>query len=138
MTTIETYRAWRRRFHTRAYLTELPDAAALEHVPEQYQPLLDDLFAAIEQYNPDADRELIQRAFAAACLLHGSQQRKSGEAYIHHPVGTALNCAELKLDSVTIAAALLHDVVEDTGTPINGSRSSSATRSRCWSTASPS
>ena len=54
----------------------------------------------------------------AACVLHGAQSRKSGEAYIHHPVGTALNAAELKLDSVTIAAALLHDVVEDTGTPI--------------------
>jgi GTP pyrophosphokinase len=96
---------------------ELPDAAALEHVPEKYRPLLDDLLAAVETYNPDADRELISRAFTAACLLHGAQQRKSGEAYIHHPVGTALNCAELKLDSVTIAAALLHDVVEDTGTP---------------------
>ncbi len=96
---------------------ELPDAAALEHVPEQYRSLLDDLMAAVEQYNPEPDRELISRAFTAACLLHGSQQRKSGEAYIHHPVGTALNCAELKLDSVTIAAALLHDVVEDTGTP---------------------
>ena len=96
---------------------ELPDAAALEHVPEQYRPLLDDLLDAVEQYNPDADRDLISRAFTAACLLHATQQRKSGEAYIHHPVGTALNCAELKLDSVTIAAALLHDVVEDTGTP---------------------
>ena len=52
-------------------------------------------------------------------MLHGGQNRKSGEAYIHHPVGTALNCADLKLDSVTIAAALLHDVVEDTGTPIS-------------------
>jgi GTP pyrophosphokinase len=96
---------------------EVPDAAALEHVPEHYRSLLDDLMAAVEQYNPEPDRELISRAFAAACLLHAPQQRKSGEAYIHHPVGTALNCAELKLDSVTIAAALLHDVVEDTGTP---------------------
>jgi len=97
---------------------ELPEAAALARVPEQYQPLLDELFAAIERYDPDPDRELIVRAFAAACLLHGGQERKSGEAYIHHPVGTALNAAELNLDSVTIAAALLHDVVEDTGTPI--------------------
>jgi len=97
---------------------ELPDGAALTEVPEQYRPLLDDLFAAIERYDPQPDRELITRAFVAACLLHGSQSRKSGEAYIHHPVGTALNCAELRLDSVTIAAALLHDVVEDTGTPL--------------------
>ena len=97
---------------------ELPEAAALEHVPEQYQPLLDGLLAAVESYNPDLDRDLIRRAFTAACLLHARQRRKSGEDYIHHPVGTALNCAELKLDSVTIAAALLHDVVEDTGTPV--------------------
>ncbi len=97
---------------------ELPEAAALEHVPERYQPLLDELLAAVEAYDPDLDRDLIRRAFTAACLLHARQRRKSGEDYIHHPVGTALNCAELKLDSVTIAAALLHDVVEDTGTPV--------------------
>ena len=97
----------------------LPDGAALTQVPAEYQPLLDDLFAAVERYNPDPDRELITRAFVAACILHGKQNRKSGEAYVHHPVGTALNCAELQLDSVTIAAALLHDVVEDTGTPLS-------------------
>src|SRR5665647_650857 len=89
---------------------DLPDGEALTQVPEKYRPLLDDLFAAIELYNPDPDRELITRAFVAACILHGRQSRKSGEAYIHHPVGTALNAAELKLDSVTIAGALLHDV----------------------------
>ena len=98
---------------------DLPDSAALTQVPDEYGPLLDDLFAAIERYNPDPDRELITRAFVAAAFLHGQQSRKSGEAYIHHPVGTALNAAELKLDSVTIAAALLHDVVEDTGTPLS-------------------
>ena len=42
---------------------------------------------------------LITRAFVAACVLHGAQSRKSGEAYIHHPVGTALNAADLKLDA---------------------------------------
>ncbi len=97
---------------------ELPDAAALSTVPEKYRPLLDELFAGIARYDPDPDRELITRAFAAAVALHGRQMRKSGEAYIHHPVGTALNAAELKLDSVTIAAALLHDVVEDCETPV--------------------
>lgn len=96
----------------------LPESADLTQVPAQFQPLLDDLFAAVATYNPDPERELITRAFVAACILHGDQNRKSGEAYIHHPVGTALNCADLQLDSVTIAAALLHDVVEDTGTPI--------------------
>ena len=98
---------------------DLPDGAALTQVPVEYGPLLDDLFAAIERYDADPDRDLITRAFVAACILHGQQSRKSGEAYIHHPVGTALNAADLKLDSVTIAAALLHDVVEDTGTPLS-------------------
>jgi guanosine-3',5'-bis(diphosphate) 3'-pyrophosphohydrolase len=96
----------------------LPDSATLTHVPEQYRALLEDLLHAVERYDPDADVELITRAFVAAALLHGAQARLSGEAFIHHPIGTALNCAELQLDSVTIAAALLHDVVEDTGTPL--------------------
>jgi (p)ppGpp synthase/HD superfamily hydrolase len=77
---------------------DLPDSAALTQVPVEYGPLLDDLFAAVEHYDPEIDRELITRAFVAACILHGQQSRKSGEAYIHHPVGTALNAAELKLD----------------------------------------
>src|SRR5450756_2365985 len=98
---------------------DLPDSRDLTQVPDKYRPLLDDLFAAIARYNPDPDRELITRAFVAACVLHGRQSRKSGEVYIHHPVGTALNATELKLDSVTMAAALLHDVVEDTGTPLS-------------------
>ena len=98
---------------------DLPDSETLRHVPEQYAPLLDDLFEALARYNPDADRDLITRAFVAATILHEPQSRKSGEAFIHHPVGTALNAAELMLDSVTIAAALLHDVVEDTGTPLS-------------------
>jgi len=98
---------------------DLPSPEALRQVPEQYAPLLDDIFAAVARYNPDADRDLITRAFVAAAILHEPQSRKSGEAYIHHPVGTALNAAELMLDSTTIAAALLHDVVEDTGTPLS-------------------
>ena len=118
VTTTDSYRRWHTRFQTSELSADMPDGAALTIVPEQYRPLLDELFAAVERYDPDADRELITRAFVAACVLHGAQNRKSGEAYIHHPVGTALNAAELKLDSVTIAAALLHDVVEDTGTPI--------------------
>jgi GTP pyrophosphokinase len=96
----------------------LPSHDALTSVPAGVALLLDRLMAAVERYDPNADRDLITRAFVAATLLHGEQSRKSGEAYIYHPVGTALNCAELQLDSVTIAAALLHDVVEDTGAPL--------------------
>ncbi len=95
----------------------LPQHDELTHVPEEVAPLLEQLLAAVTAYDADADVDLITRAFVAATLLHAGQNRKSGEMYIHHPVGTAMNCAELQLDSVTIAAALLHDVVEDTGTP---------------------
>jgi len=97
---------------------ELPERLSLEDVPEAQRPLLEQLLVTVEAYNPDLDRELIVGAFAAACAKHHGQSRKSGEDFIHHPVGTALICAELKLDSTTIAAALLHDVVEDTGTGI--------------------
>jgi len=97
----------------------LPDSATLAaDLTPDAKALLDDLFQVIEQRNPMPDRELITRAFALAYHLHSSQSRKSGEAFIYHPVGTAKICAELGLDSTTIAAALLHDVVEDTGVSI--------------------
>ncbi len=100
-------------------LVEPPAADQLTTVPSEHQQLLDALFAALARYNPDADRELITRAFVAASLSHKGQLRKSGEPFILHPVRTALNAAELKLDSVTIAAALLHDVVEDTSVSLS-------------------
>lgn len=102
----------------RESLPILPDHDELTQVPEEVAPLLEQLLAAVTAYDPDADTDLITRAFVAAAVLHAGQNRKSGERYIYHPVGTAMNCAELQLDSVTIAAALLHDVVEDTGTPL--------------------
>jgi GTP diphosphokinase / guanosine-3',5'-bis(diphosphate) 3'-diphosphatase len=84
--------------------------------------LLDELFRKIEKYNPAFDRDLITRAFAVAASQHRTQLRASGEAYINHPVGTASICADLGLDSATLAAALLHDVVEDTGMSIEAVR----------------
>src|SRR5881409_2005823 len=85
---------------------------------EKHQELLDELLSDIEAYNPEVDRELLARAFRFAAAAHEGQQRRSGEAFIHHPWGAAKICAELRLDEQTIAAALLHDVVEDTGTDI--------------------
>ncbi|MDQ3569915.1 MAG: bifunctional (p)ppGpp synthetase/guanosine-3',5'-bis(diphosphate) 3'-pyrophosphohydrolase [Actinomycetota bacterium] len=66
-------------------------------------------------FHPHADAALIERAFGVAREAHEDQVRKSGEAYIHHPLAVATVVAELGLDDVTIAAALLHDAVEDTG-----------------------
>ncbi len=80
---------------------------------------LEDLFQAIAGYNPNFDRELIARAFTYSRAQHKGLLRKSGEDFIHHPLGVARICADLKLDSVTITAALLHDVVEDTSTTID-------------------
>ena len=66
------------------------------------------------QSRPDEDLKLIRRAYEFAAQAHQGQKRKSGEPYIVHPVATALNLAEMQLDAKTIAAALLHDVCEDT------------------------
>src|ERR671939_1485728 len=83
-----------------------------------HQNLVDELLEEVAAYNPEVDRELLTRAFRFAAAAHEGQQRRSGEAFIHHPWGVAKICAELRLDEQTIAAALLHDVVEDTGTDL--------------------
>ena len=79
-----------------------------------HENLVEELLASIETYNPEVDRDLIRRAFEVAESRHRGQVRRSGEEFIHHPWGVARICAELHLDEQTIAAALLHDVVEDT------------------------
>ncbi len=89
---------------------------------DDHHDLLDELARKIAKYNAAFDRELVTRAFDLAVAQHREQRRASGEAYINHPVGTASICADLRLDSATIAAALLHDVVEDTGMSIEAVR----------------
>lgn len=74
------------------------------------------------QSRPDADLTLIKSAYEFAAAAHAGQQRKSGEPYIVHPLATALRLAELNLDAPTIAAALLHDVAEDTSYTIKDIR----------------
>lgn len=68
----------------------------------------------IKLYDPGADVELIEKAYNCAQAAHAGQKRISGEPYIIHPVEVALILADLELDVQTIAAALLHDVIEDT------------------------
>jgi guanosine-3',5'-bis(diphosphate) 3'-pyrophosphohydrolase len=84
----------------------------------RHQELIDELIADVAAYNPDVDRQLLERAFYFAADKHEGQQRRSGEDFINHPWGAAKICADLRLDEQTIAAALLHDVVEDTDTEI--------------------
>ncbi|HXY85577.1 MAG TPA: HD domain-containing protein, partial [Gaiellaceae bacterium] len=91
---------------------------AVVEAQERHQELIDELLAEIASYNPDVDRDLITRAFRFAARAHEGQYRRSGEDFILHPWGAARICAQLHLDDETIAAALLHDVVEDTDTDI--------------------
>ena len=89
----------------------------------RHEDLIEELIAEVGAYNPDVDRELLRRAFETAERAHAGQTRRSGEEFIHHPLGVARICAELRLDAATIAAALLHDVVEDTGLDLEEIRS---------------
>jgi GTP pyrophosphokinase len=71
------------------------------------------LIAKIKTYNPQVDVSLIERAFEYAKKLHDGQLRLSGEPFIIHPLAVAQILADIEQDQVTIAAALLHDVIED-------------------------
>lgn len=75
---------------------------------------IDDIIKAIHEYQPEAPVELVQKAYELAHDAHKGQTRASGEEYIHHPLGVAQILTELQIDALTISAAILHDVVEDT------------------------
>ena len=81
---------------------------------KHHQDLVDELIGAVEAYFPAVDKDLLARAFHYAAAAHEGQLRSSGEPFLHHPWATAKICAQLRLDEQSIAAALLHDVVEDT------------------------
>ncbi|HEY7537555.1 MAG TPA: bifunctional (p)ppGpp synthetase/guanosine-3',5'-bis(diphosphate) 3'-pyrophosphohydrolase [Gaiellaceae bacterium] len=91
-------------------------------VLERHQDLVDELLAEVEAYKPDADRELLARAFDFAATAHDGQRRRSGQEFIYHPWGAAKILAGLRMDEATLAAALLHDTVEDTGVEIESIR----------------
>ncbi len=76
---------------------------------------LSTLFDQIKSYNPNADLQLVEAAYAFAESAHEGQLRKSGDPYITHPLAVAIIVAGLQLDVASIAAALLHDVIEDCG-----------------------
>lgn len=78
------------------------------------EELYQELIAGIRKYHPSADISLVEKAYRVAFDSHNGQLRKSGEPYIIHPLSVAIILAELELDKETIAAGLLHDVLEDT------------------------
>src|SRR5436190_14846178 len=97
-------------------------AQARLRLNEPERRLLSDLFAIVSEHAADSaveiDRERVQDAFVFACEHHAAQRRKSGEDFIVHPVGVARICASMRLDTETLCAALMHDIVEDTSASI--------------------
>src|SRR5215471_18719950 len=79
------------------------------HMMRQY-----DLVERVRRYNPNSNEALLDRAYVYAMKAHGSQTRASGDPYFSHPLEVAAILTDLKLDDATIAAALLHDTIEDT------------------------
>ncbi len=75
-----------------------------------------DLVERVRRYNPKTDEALLNRAYVYAMKAHGEQTRASGDPYFSHPLEVAAILTDLKLDDATIAAALLHDTIEDTET----------------------
>lgn len=78
------------------------------------EDLYEELIRSIRKYHPSTDISMIEKAYRIASEAHKEQKRKSGEPYIIHPLCVAIILADLELDKETIAAGLLHDVVEDT------------------------
>ena len=92
------------------------DEGQMSSVPEFQSPeiLYEKLINNVKKYHPSDDISLIEKAYKLAYEAHKDQVRKSGEPYIVHPICVAIILAELEMDKETIAAGLLHDVVEDT------------------------
>jgi guanosine-3',5'-bis(diphosphate) 3'-pyrophosphohydrolase len=99
-----------------------PPAAAATQVLEKPEPVKKplkmmrqyDLIERVRRYNPNTNEALLNRAYVYAMKAHGEQRRASGDPYFSHPIEVAAILTDLKLDDATIAAALLHDTIEDT------------------------
>ena len=93
-------------------------ASFLARLPKRKRSIgLDRLNRRMQRYLPAEQVGQVMHAYEFAAKAHEGQQRHSGEPYISHPVAVATLLAELKLDAQTLMAALLHDVIEDTGVP---------------------
>ncbi|WDI30528.1 bifunctional (p)ppGpp synthetase/guanosine-3',5'-bis(diphosphate) 3'-pyrophosphohydrolase [Hyphococcus flavus] len=78
-----------------------------------------ELVDRVKAYDPDADEDLLNRAYVYAMKAHGGQMRASGDPYFSHPLAVAAILTELRADPATVATALLHDVVEDTDATVD-------------------
>src|SRR5271169_5255466 len=87
-----------------------------EPAPRPPKPMMRqyDLVERVRKYNPNTDENMLNRAYVYAMRAHGEQKRASGDPYFSHPLEVAAILTDLKLDDATIAAALMHDTIEDT------------------------
>jgi guanosine-3',5'-bis(diphosphate) 3'-pyrophosphohydrolase len=79
---------------------------------------IEDILNRMERYRPDLDEDLIRHAYVFAANRHQGQIRRSGEPYFTHPLAVAWILADMELDEETVAAGLLHDLLEDTETTV--------------------
>ena len=100
--------------HTKGLAVVEGHAVKSQEDYEDPNRLYDMLIARIRKYHPSTDVSMIEKAYKLAVKAHGDQRRKSGEPYIIHPLWVAIILADLEMDKETIAAGMLHDVVEDT------------------------
>src|SRR5437867_12660380 len=78
----------------------------------------EDILEKVEVNHPDADLDVLRRAYVFSAIEHRGQMRSSGEPYLIHPLEVAGILADMRLDVTSVATGLLHDVVEDTLTSI--------------------
>ena len=119
MTTVKTGKDAKKKLPGSALLTRMLTQAgnARTTMPgkmTQEKPV-EDIVRRACVYNPNSDSDLLRRAYAYAETKHEGQSRRSGEPYITHPVAVTVVLTELEMDDATLAAGLLHDVVEDCG-----------------------
>ncbi|HMV84390.1 MAG TPA: bifunctional (p)ppGpp synthetase/guanosine-3',5'-bis(diphosphate) 3'-pyrophosphohydrolase [Blastocatellia bacterium] len=79
----------------------------------------EDVERKLERYHPEANLDLLRRAYIFSAMMHKDQKRASGEPYLIHPLSVAGMLADMKMDVETVTTGLLHDVVEDTLTPLS-------------------
>ncbi|MCC6618046.1 MAG: bifunctional (p)ppGpp synthetase/guanosine-3',5'-bis(diphosphate) 3'-pyrophosphohydrolase [Chloroflexi bacterium] len=85
-----------------------------ESAPASSSPTIDEIVAEAVSHRPGLDEGLVRRAYDTAVTAHDGQLRSSGEDYVTHPIAVTKYLATLQMDAETLAAALLHDVPEDT------------------------
>src|SRR5882762_8782575 len=95
--------------------SQVLERLAISRRPDKPQMMRQyDLIERVKRYNPNTSEALLNRAYVYAMKAHGEQTRASGDPYFSHPLEVAAILTDLKLDDATIAAALLHDTIEDT------------------------